>query len=137
MAVLVRTLRRELELRRRQENFLAAVSHEFRSPLASMRLGVETLLVQFTHPPRCFLGLLEVLEHRAESRTLLPRSTRAFDSQGSLHGLLDRCVNLRDRRACSRGPELLLELRDPTLQDLRIVGRRLRGGFRDRRLELC
>ncbi len=43
MAVLTRTLRHDTELRRRQQNFLAAVSHEFKSPLASMQLAAETL----------------------------------------------------------------------------------------------
>ena len=46
MAVLTRTIRHDAELRRRQQNFLAAVSHEFKSPLASMRLASETLLMR-------------------------------------------------------------------------------------------
>lgn len=43
MAVLIRALRHDAQLRRRQQNFLAAVSHEFKSPLASARLAAETL----------------------------------------------------------------------------------------------
>lgn len=43
MAVVLKALREESALRRRQERFLAAVSHEFKSPLASLRLSVETL----------------------------------------------------------------------------------------------
>jgi signal transduction histidine kinase len=46
MAVVYRTLRDEAELRRRQEEFLAAVSHELKSPLASLRLSVETLAMR-------------------------------------------------------------------------------------------
>jgi len=46
MAVLTRTLRHDTELRRRQQNFLAAVSHEFKSPLASMQLAAETLVLR-------------------------------------------------------------------------------------------
>ena len=46
MAVLTRTLRHDTELRRRQQNFLAAVSHEFKSPLASMQLAAETLMLR-------------------------------------------------------------------------------------------
>jgi signal transduction histidine kinase len=46
MAVLTRTLRHDAELRRRQQNFLAAVSHEFKSPLASIRLAAETLVLR-------------------------------------------------------------------------------------------
>lgn len=43
MAVLTRAIRHDAEFRRRQQNFVAAVSHEFKSPLASMRLSAETL----------------------------------------------------------------------------------------------
>ena len=41
--VLVRALGQRAELHRRQENFVAAVSHELKSPLASIRLSAETL----------------------------------------------------------------------------------------------
>jgi signal transduction histidine kinase len=46
MAVVYQALRDEAELRRRQENFLAAVSHELKSPLASLQLSVETLAMR-------------------------------------------------------------------------------------------
>jgi signal transduction histidine kinase len=46
MAVVLKALKEEAELRRRQEQFLAAVSHEFKSPLASLRLSVETLAMR-------------------------------------------------------------------------------------------
>ena len=46
MAVLTQTLRHDAELRRRQQNFLAAVSHEFKSPLASIQLAAETLVLR-------------------------------------------------------------------------------------------
>jgi len=56
MAVLTRTLRHDRELRRRQQNFLAAVSHEFKSPLASMQLAAETLVLRSTDPDGQRLG---------------------------------------------------------------------------------
>jgi len=56
MGVLTRTIRRDAELRKRQQNFLAAVSHEFKSPLASMRLSAETLLLRVSDPDSQRLG---------------------------------------------------------------------------------
>jgi len=52
MAVVLKALREEAELRRRQEQFLAAVSHEFKSPLASLRLSVETLVMRDPAAPQ-------------------------------------------------------------------------------------
>ena len=46
MAILTRAIRFDADLRRRQQNFLASVSHEFKSPLASMRLSAETLMLR-------------------------------------------------------------------------------------------
>ena len=46
MLVLARAIRQDAQLRRRQQNFLATVSHEFKSPLASMRLSAETLALR-------------------------------------------------------------------------------------------
>ena len=46
MIVLTRAIRQDAQLRRRQQTFLAAVSHEFKSPLASMRLSAETLALR-------------------------------------------------------------------------------------------
>lgn len=56
MAVLTRAIRHDAELRRRQQNFLAAVSHEFKSPLASMRLAAETLVMRAGEPESRRLG---------------------------------------------------------------------------------
>jgi signal transduction histidine kinase len=56
MAILTRTLRHDRELRRRQQNFLAAVSHEFKSPLASMQLAAETLVLRSADPDSKRLG---------------------------------------------------------------------------------
>jgi signal transduction histidine kinase len=46
MGVILQSIRLSAELMRRQQNFLASVSHELKSPLASLRLSAETLLVR-------------------------------------------------------------------------------------------
>jgi signal transduction histidine kinase len=43
VTVTLRSIRREMSLMRQQANFLSAVTHELKSPLASIRLFVETL----------------------------------------------------------------------------------------------
>ncbi|MEM8930736.1 MAG: HAMP domain-containing sensor histidine kinase [Acidobacteriota bacterium] len=43
IGVILRAVRRDAQLRRWQNNFLAAVSHELKSPLASLQLAAETL----------------------------------------------------------------------------------------------
>lgn len=44
IALLWKTLRREVELERQHRNFLSAITHELKSPLASIRLSLETVL---------------------------------------------------------------------------------------------
>ena len=58
IGLLWRTLRREAELERRHRNFLSAITHELKSPLASMRLSLETVLSGRSDPTsgRRFLG---------------------------------------------------------------------------------
>ncbi|MDA8016809.1 MAG: HAMP domain-containing histidine kinase [Thermoanaerobaculia bacterium] len=46
IGIVWRALRRDFELRRWQDNFLAAVSHELKSPLASLQLAAETLALR-------------------------------------------------------------------------------------------
>jgi signal transduction histidine kinase len=44
IGILWKTLRREVELERQHRNFLSAITHELKSPLAAMRLSIETVL---------------------------------------------------------------------------------------------
>ncbi|MFT4647831.1 MAG: signal transduction histidine kinase [Glaciecola sp.] len=50
--VLVRTVRQRGNLLQRQNNFLASVGHELKSPLASIKLSVETLEMREMEPAR-------------------------------------------------------------------------------------
>jgi len=50
MIVLSRTLHQYTVLRQHQENFLAAVGHELKSPLASIRLATETMAMRDPPP---------------------------------------------------------------------------------------
>jgi two-component system, OmpR family, sensor histidine kinase SenX3 len=44
LAVIARSLQTERELKKRQQNFLAAITHEFKTPMSTLRLLVETAL---------------------------------------------------------------------------------------------
>ncbi|MEM1179691.1 MAG: HAMP domain-containing sensor histidine kinase [Acidobacteriota bacterium] len=50
MAVILRSVRRDAQLRRWQTNFLAAVTHELKSPLASLQLAAQTLEMRDSNP---------------------------------------------------------------------------------------
>lgn len=52
IVVLWRGLSAEADIRRRQDNFLAMVSHQFKTPLASLQLSLETMLMREFSPER-------------------------------------------------------------------------------------
>jgi signal transduction histidine kinase len=61
MAVVRRTHHQEAALSRRQQNFIAAVSHEFKSPIASLQLSLDTVRLRRPEPER----LAELVERMA------------------------------------------------------------------------
>jgi len=44
LTLLAKTMRRDIELERQHRNFISAITHELKSPLAAMRLSLETVL---------------------------------------------------------------------------------------------
>jgi len=51
------SLRAERELKRRQQNFLSAVTHEFNTPISTLRLLVQTMRLRALSPERSFQHL--------------------------------------------------------------------------------
>jgi two-component system phosphate regulon sensor histidine kinase PhoR len=108
MAILTRTIRHDAELRRRQQNFLAAVSHEFKSPIASMRLSAETLLLRVSDADSQRLGrriledgerLLRMVDNLLET-TRLEEGRHALSREPvALAELLAHCVDEIAERA--------------------------------------
>ncbi len=94
MLVLTRTIRHDAELRRRQQNFLAAVSHEFKSPLASVQLAAETLVLRSADADSKRLGqrILEDGERLLRMVDNLLDTTRLEEGQ---HALAPERVPLR------------------------------------------
>ena len=50
--LIARSLRREQEFKRRQQNFLLSTTHEFRTPIGTLRLLLETLQVREVSPEK-------------------------------------------------------------------------------------
>ena len=108
MGVLTRTIRRDADLRKRQQNFLAAVSHEFKSPLASMRLSAETLLLRAEDPDTQRLGqrvledgerLLRMVDNLLET-TRLEEGRHTLDSEPvALREIVMHCIDAIAERA--------------------------------------
>jgi len=98
MAVLTRTLRHDANLRRRQQNFLAAVSHEFKSPLASIQLAAETLVLRSREEDNQRLGqrILEDGERLLRMIDNLLETTRLEEGR---QRLAPQVVNLHDAAA--------------------------------------
>ncbi len=88
MTVLTRTIRYDAQLRKRQQNFLAAVSHELKSPLASIRLAAETLIRRSDddHAERLARRMLEDGERLLRMVENLLDTTRLEDGRMELKG---------------------------------------------------
>lgn len=67
--LIYRTMRREVWVVHQQSNFLAAVSHEFKSPLASIRLYIETMQLRQlpADKQQRYLGMMRIDTDRLET----------------------------------------------------------------------
>ena len=108
MTVLTRTLRHDAELRRRQQNFLAAVSHEFKSPLASIQLAAETLVMRAREDDSKRLGsriledgerLLRMIDNLLETTRLEEGRQRLSPQPTNLHDAANTAVAAIAERA--------------------------------------
>jgi signal transduction histidine kinase len=114
IAVIWNSLRAEGEARRRQDTFLALVSHQFKTPLASLRLAVESMLVRKTDA--------------TETERL---AGRAIDDVQRLEDLVSNILE------SARLDEGRVELRRQNLPLARLVGQTAdRVGERARRLNV-
>ena len=121
MGVLTRTLSHDAELRNRQQNFLAAVSHEFKSPLASMRLSAETLLLRADSPDTKRLGqrmledgerLLRMVDNLLDTTRLEEGRLEMHNEPIGLRAITEACVGEVRERAQASGIALNLDITD-------------------------
>ena len=88
IGLLWRSIRREVELERQHRNFLSAVTHELKSPLASMRLALETVIAGRASPEvgKRFIGnALEDVERLQDLVEKILEATRFGDGWTEIH----------------------------------------------------
>lgn len=120
MAVIARTLREESRLRRRQQNFIASVTHELKSPLASLQLAAETIALRRPEGERLerLAGRMRGDVRRLETMVAKILDTASLEA-GRLHlrkeplelaRVVGELVDEFSERARERGIELAAEV---------------------------
>ena len=114
--LLWRSIRREVELERQHRNFLSAVTHELKSPLASMRLALETVAAGRASPEagRKFVGnALEDVERLQDLVEKVLEATRFGEGWTEIHRedvdlsrLVEDSIEGFRRRAMAAGARL-------------------------------
>ncbi len=119
LTVITRTIRHDAELRRRQQNFLAAVSHEFKSPLASIRLAAETLTQRSDANDIQRLGnriladderLLRMVENLLDTTRLEEGQHRPTPELIDIQKLIREVADAARERASAQGIEITTEV---------------------------
>jgi signal transduction histidine kinase len=118
--IIARSLRTERELKRRQQNFLDAVSHEFKTPLSTLRLLIETAQLRRLDTAkqqdylRRMAAELERLEHLSQQVLANERLEQQGEPLGleplELRGVVRGIVEAARMRLEARGAKLELEL---------------------------
>lgn len=118
LAVIWKALRDQARLRYHQENFLTLVSHEFKTPIASMMLNIENMQ---RHPPSgdSLLGKLDRLKSDLNRmRTMVSNILESARLQEGSLELRDESTNVRDifnnalGRLHSEGRDIGLHIED-------------------------
>lgn len=120
MGILWRTLRQEAALRKRQQNFIAAVSHEFKSPLASLQLSAETLAMREMGPERRRVLVDRLLDdvQRMEGMASKILSTSSLEQSRidirpeaiNLAGTIAGAINVLEERAKKTDVEIVVDV---------------------------
>lgn len=119
LTVITRTIRHDAELRRRQQNFLAAVSHEFKSPLASIRLAAETLTQRSDADDIQRLGnriladderLLRMVENLLDTTRLEEGQHRLTPERIEIETLVNEIADSARERATEHSIEITAEI---------------------------
>jgi signal transduction histidine kinase len=124
MAVVIAAMRHDAALRRRQQNFLAGVSHEFKSPLASIRLAAESLARRGSASdtarwtPRIIADcerLLRTVDNLLDTARLEDGRHRVTARRVVLGAAIDQAIDEQSARASGDGIALVQDIDDPDL----------------------
>ncbi len=116
LGLLWKTLRREVELERQHQNFLSAITHELKSPLASIRLTLETLMRGRADQEASLHFLANALQDTERLQSLVQKvlevtrygsGSRALDLQRTnLSALIEETVERFRNRVTAAGARL-------------------------------
>jgi len=128
IVILSRTWRRETELEHQHRNFLSAITHELKSPLASMRLSLETVLRGRADGTASLRFLENALQDTERLQSLVQKVlevTRYGEGGGNLSlrksnlsEVLVDGVHSFERRATTMGVQVDVEVRPEVWVDL-------------------
>jgi len=135
IAVIARALRAEALVLQEQDNFLALVSHQFKTPLASLQLSLETMTIRTLSPPQMRtlidrmlgdLGRMEsMVSHILDSVRLERGNLNLRREPLHLAAVVTRVVSQFEERARNQGVEIsadvpreLVVLADPMSVDV-------------------
>jgi signal transduction histidine kinase len=86
IAVIMRALRAEARIMQEQESFLALVSHQFKTPLASLQLSLETMAMRSLSPEHQRALIDRMLADQARMESMV---TQILESMRLDHGRID------------------------------------------------
>jgi len=120
LGLLWKTLRREVELERQHQNFLSAITHELKSPLASIRLTLETLMRGRADQEASVHFLANALQDTERLQSLVQKvlevtrygsGSRALDlKRTDISALVEETVERFQRRATAAGARLVARI---------------------------
>ena len=146
MSVLTSVIRLDSRLRRRQQNFLAAVSHEFKSPLASIRLAAETLALRSKEADTARLAeriladderLLRMVENLLDSARLEQGRHTLRPEVVDLEAALRAQVGALVARAAAQGVEMTIDATPVSLRADRTAIETILRNLLDNALKSC
>jgi signal transduction histidine kinase len=119
------SIRSDIELKRRQQNFLMAATHEFRTPISTLTLLVETALyrelprekqLEVLNRMNAEVGRLQDVSERVLATARLEQGlgVNTLEVQ-ELNRVVQRIVEAQREKLEARGARILLEISDTTL----------------------